>query len=417
MSRPAVPLHAFSGYGIELEYMIVDSDSLAVMPIADALFRKAAGSCTNTVDAGRFSWSNEVVLHVVEICNALPEARLDGLAAGFQAEIARIEGLLDSFGARLMPGAMHPWMDPVVETRLWPHQGDDIYHSFDRIFDCHSHGWANIQSMQLNLPFAGDAEFARLHAAVRLLLPILPALAASSPVADGHVRAALDFRMACYRFHPARVPSLIGRVIPDNATSRAGYETEVLAPIYRDIAPLDPDGVLRHEWLNARGAIPRFERDALEIRVLDMQECPQADLAVAALTSAVARALFDGRWSAATAQRRIDTAALAEILIACTRDADCAVIDNADYLAQLGFPQARCEARELWHHLRAACAADPLLAQVNPAPLDAILSHGPLARRILRALGSGFDHERLQAVYRELCDCLAEGRLFLGPQA
>ena len=32
-----VPLHAFGGYGIELEYMIVGRDSLSVLPIADRL--------------------------------------------------------------------------------------------------------------------------------------------------------------------------------------------------------------------------------------------------------------------------------------------------------------------------------------------------------------------------------------------
>lgn len=417
MTAPAAPLTAFSGYGIELEYMIVDRDSLAVLPIADELFRKAVGAWTADVDRGRFAWSNELALHLVEIKNPAPEARLNGLAAGFQAEIGRIDELLAEFGARLMPGAMHPWMNPATEMRLWPHQNDVIYKTYDRIFGCRSHGWANIQSMHVNLPFADDAEFARLHAAVRLLLPILPALAASSPVADGRVRKTLDFRMECYRSHPARVPSLIGQTVPDNAASRAGYEATVLAPMYREIAPLDPDRVLRHEWLNARGAIPRFDRNALEIRVIDSQECPQADLAIAALTSAVVRALYAGSWSTLDAQRGIDTTALVEILLVCIRDADRAVIDDTQYLALLGFPGDHCEAHELWRHLFATCAGDPLLSQVSRVPLDTILSRGPLARRIMRALGETFDRPRLESVYRELCDCLADGRLFMGPDA
>ena len=41
--------------------------------------------------------------------------------------------------------------------------------------------------MHVNLPFADDAQFARLHAAIRLVLPLLPALAASSPIAEGSV--------------------------------------------------------------------------------------------------------------------------------------------------------------------------------------------------------------------------------------
>ena len=39
--------------------------------------------------------------------------------------------------------------------------------------------------------------------------------------------------------------------------------------------------MLQHEWVNSRGAIIRFMRRAIEIRVLDVQECVKADVAVA----------------------------------------------------------------------------------------------------------------------------------------
>jgi hypothetical protein len=42
-----------------------------------------------------------------------------------------------------------------------------------------------------------------------------------------------------------------------------------------------------------------------------------------------------------------------------------------------------------------------------------IREHGPLARRILRALGPDFDPAHLHAVYRKLCDCLEAGRMFV----
>ena len=103
----AAALHAFAGYGIELEYMIVDRQTLAVMPIADALLQAAAGEKVSEVDRGRFGWSNEIVLHLVEIKNIRPDPALEPLAAGFQAEIAAINRLLESMGARLMPSGMH----------------------------------------------------------------------------------------------------------------------------------------------------------------------------------------------------------------------------------------------------------------------------------------------------------------------
>jgi gamma-glutamyl:cysteine ligase YbdK (ATP-grasp superfamily) len=407
MNAPA-PLAVFTGYGIELEYMIVDRQTLAVLPMADTLLN-AAGGTGSAVDRGRFGWSNELVLHLVEIKNVSPDPALEPLVAGFQAEIDAIERLLQPMGARLMPGGMHPWMDPAAETRLWPHDSALIYQAYDRIFDCRQHGQANLQSMHVNLPFADDAEFARLHTAVRLLLPILPALAASSPIADGKPGSHLDSRMAAYASAVNCVPSAIGQLIPDTATSRADYAERILAPLYRDIAPLDPQNVLQHEWLNARGAIPRFERNAIEIRVIDMQECPQADLAIAAAATAVVRALYEERWSPLALQQAIATDALATILHACIRDAEQTPIDDAGYLQLLGFPGQHCQAGELWRHLVAATALDR-----SPwrEPLRVLLEQGPLARRILRAVGPACTENRLRLVYSLLCDCLQAGRMF-----
>ncbi len=406
---PVLP--AFSGYGIELEYMIVDQQTLSVLPIADRLLHAAAGETASDVDRGRFGWSNEIVLHLVELKNGRPDPALEPLGAGFQAEVDAINRLLHPMGARLMPTAMHPWMDPAAETHLWPHQNASIYQAYDRIFDCHTQGQANLQSMHLNLPFANDEEFARLHAAVRLLLPILPALAASSPIADGTPSGVLDTRMEGYRTAVSRVPSVIGQVIPDTVSSCADYQARVLAPMYRDIAPLDPDGVLQHEWLNARGAIPRFDRNAIEVRVIDVQECPQADLAIAAAATAVIRALYDGKWSPLAMQQAIGTDALVKILHACIRDAEQAAIDDAGYLRLLGFPDRHCLGGELWRHLIETLSLDR--SGQWREPLRVMLEHGPLARRILRAVGTDRSKERLQSVYLALCDCLEAGRMFV----
>ncbi len=418
---------AFSAVGIELEYMIVDRESLSVRPVADELVGGAG-----EVERGKLGWSNELVLHVMEIKNQRP-GPLEPLPTAFQAEIQAINRALEPLGARLMPSGAHPWMDPKSETRLWPHDHADLYQTYHRIFDCHRHGWANLQSMHLNLPFADDAQFARLHAAARLILPILPALAASSPIIEGRPSGFLDTRMEAYRTHPIKVPSLIGRVVPDTLSSRAEFATQVLEPMYRDIAPFDPAGSLRHEWLNCRGAIPRFDRHAVEIRVIDVQECPAADIAIAAAATAVVKALYDGKWSSLETQQAIATGDLADILLACIRDGERTVIGSGEYLRLLGFPGARCEARDLWHYLidnspppfrrgrREAAGSrreHPLgvqgegLGERENSALNLILDHGPLARRILNATGPKPDRARLTEVYRELCDCLEQGRLF-----
>jgi hypothetical protein len=245
-----------------------------------------------------------------------------------------------------MPTAMHPWMDPLTETRLWPHDNQAIYDTYDRIFDSKRHGWANLQSMHVNLPFADDAQFARLHAAIRLVLPILPALAASSPIAEQRHTGCADYRMQVYWNNSDAVPTIAGQVIPETVSTRAEYEELILAPMYRDIAPFDPQRILRHEWLNSRGAIARFDRNAIEIRVVDTQECPQADLAIAAAASSVVRRLYRNGETGLAAQQAIATQALAAILRSCIADAEQAMIDNTEYLALLGFPGRRCNARD-----------------------------------------------------------------------
>lgn len=406
-------LGAFTGCGIELEYMIVDRSTLAVRPIADELLRAVTGAYVNDVDRGDFGWSNELAMHVVELKNAEPRLPLATLPARFASEVVTINAELRAFDARLMPTAMHPWMDPREELRLWPHDYAEIYRAYDRIFDCRRHGWGNMQSMHVNLPFADDHEFARLHSAIRHVLPLLPALAASSPFADGRRQDFLDFRLECYRTHVDRVPAMMGEVIPETVASESEYRARILAPIYRDIAPFDPDEQMRDEWLNARGAIARFDRHAIEIRVIDTQECPRADVAIAAATTALVRACYEGEWSAAVAGSTLSAATLRELLVACARDADQASITDRQYLESFGFPATRASAGELWSHLlERTVYRDPQVSAELREPLALIERIGPLARRILHAAGQSPSIERLRDVYHELCECLAGNQLY-----
>ncbi len=65
-----------------------------------------------------------------------------------------------------------------------------------------------------------------------------------------------------------------GLVIPEVIQSIQDYHDIILNRIYRDMASVDPEGVLRYEWINSRGAIARFDRNAIEIRLVDVQESP-----------------------------------------------------------------------------------------------------------------------------------------------
>jgi glutamate---cysteine ligase / carboxylate-amine ligase len=409
MNESSRPLAAFAGYGIELEYMIVDQDTLDVRPITDEVLKLVAGSYVGDVERGTIAWSNELVLHVIELKTNGPAPTLAPLVAGFQANVQAINDLLQPMNACLLPSAMHPWMDPAKDMRLWPHDYNAVYEAFDRIFNCQGHGWSNLQSMHINLPFADDQEFARLHAAIRTILPLLPALAASSPVRDGGITGLLDTRLDVYRRNCARIPSITGHVIPETIVSTSDYETKILAPMYRDIAPLDPEGILQEEWLNARGAIARFDRSAIEIRVLDIQECVHADIATAGIIVAVIEALYHERWSPLAGQQMMRVIDLERVLLATTKDADLASIDDRQYLDLFAYPEQRCEARELWQYLLDQVTLDEPTRQA----IKHIIDKGPLARRILHALPPAPKREDIARVYHQLSACLAENKQYM----
>lgn len=407
-----MPLGLFQGFGIEIEYMCVAADTLAVLPVVDRVLAAANhGVLAGEVERGALAWSNELVLHLLELkCNG-PVASLRGLAAAFQADVRAANALLAPLGGRLMPGGMHPTMDPYREMQLWPHEFSAVYAAFNRIFDCRGHGWANLQATHLNLPFAGTDEFGRLHAAIRVLLPLLPALSAASPMRDGRCTGWCDTRLDVYRGNAARVPLVSGAVVPEPAFTPDEYQRTILTPLYQAIAPHDPEGVLQDEWLNARGAIARFDRDAIEIRVLDCQECPAADLAVCEAAVAVLAALADGRLADGAAQRAQATDRLAALFLVVARDADRAPVDDPAYRAMLGLPGAVRTAGEAWRHLldRFPPSPDPAVGEA----LATILARGPLARRLLAALGDAPDRARIDAVWRRLADGLAAGVPFL----
>ncbi len=404
-------LRLFQGYGVELEYMIVDAGSLAVRPLCAELLEAVAGEGACDFEDGDVAWSNELQLHVVELKTNGPVDHLD-VAPSFQRSVQRVNGLLAPLGALLMPTGMHPFMDPHRELKLWPHENDEVYRAFDRIFDCRGHGWANLQSAHLNFSFGededADGEFARLHAAIRAVLPLLPALAASSPLVEGRVAGCLDHRLAVYRDNARKVPEVTGRVVPEVARTRAEYDARILAPLHAAMAPHDAEGILRHEWCNARGAIARFDRSAIEIRVLDTQECPAADLGIATLVDAVIRMLVREEHASLDALHALEIDALAAQLGRCIEHAERAEVAYRPLLEALGI-EGPCEAGALWRSLRAR-----LIEGSSPSTdaLDVVLREGPLARRILRALGARVEHAAIVEVYRELSACLDEGRSF-----
>ncbi len=394
---------AFSGFGIELEYAIVDAASLDVRPIADKLLE---GADDMDVPRGEAAWSNELALHVIEIKTNGPVSDLAFARDILRREVNALEDELGAKGARLMPTGMHPWMNPLTETRLWPHQNNEIYASFDRIFSCQGHGWSNLQSMHINFPFSNEAEFGRLHAACRLALPLLPALAASSPFIEGRRAPNLDQRLAVYRNNCIAIPSVTAQVVPEAVFTYSDYEA-LLQGMYRDIAPFDPEGILQEEWLNARGAIARFDRGAIEIRVLDTQECPEQDLAVGFFVTRLVEAIYREEFCSFDEAKGYDATSLFEQFEAC-----------------VGHGQSSPLHANLRKAFRSqANTAGELLTELNQrlipshsshaSALTLILESGTLAERLVRSTPTETpSKDELFRLYQRLCDCLRDGRPF-----
>ena len=412
MTHSSSRLHLFDAYGIELEYMLVDKDTLNVKSITDELLKQELGEYGSDFENGIVTWSNELVLHVVEIKSTRPEADFDALEKAFAENVKRINKNLLKWNAMLLPSAAHPWMNPAVETKLWPHDNNEVYEIYNKIFDCCGHGWSNLQSTHLNLPFSGDQEFAKLHAAIRLILPILPALCASSPILDGKASGYIDTRLTYYKTNQSKIPSITGEVIPEALFSEAEYSDRIYKKISLDVASYNQDDILDPVWVNSRGAIPRFDRGSIEIRVMDIQECPSADLAIVALVIETLKALVNEEFIKLEKQKTWSENSLAQIFDQTVKLGQKTKIENIDYLRIFGL-DSTTTALEVWKKI-----VSHLMVSNNPviqkwqSQISIILSLGTLSDRILIALKGDYSEGSIKRVYRLLSDCLAENEMF-----
>lgn len=396
-------------FGIELEYMVTDKKTMDVLPVADKLFKKIMNETTNEVTSDRVDWSNELVNHVVEFKNNTPEPQLKDLTRFFQKEVQRANKELESFNAALMPTAMHPWMNPETETKLWPHENNEIYKSYDRIFSCKGHGWSNLQSLHINISFNTDEEFHKLHSAIRFFLPLIPAISSSSPFVEGKHMEYMSQRLFFYLQNQRRIPSIIGQAVPEVVRSYDEYQEIVLKPMYKDIAPHDPQGILQHEWLNSRGAIPKFERGCIEIRLSDVQEAPIVDLSIADFWIKTLKKMMEGSWIDLEKSESFSPKDLRPTLNDTVKKAENSVVDNLDYLSCFGINK-KISAKELLQHIHSLhkYESDEVSFQNT---IKKLLQSGSLSSRILKNIKTG-SKEEIFKVYDQLRYCLQEGRFF-----
>ncbi len=400
------PLHLFEAFGVELEYMIVDRDSLAVMPIAHKLIEDKLGHIANDVEEGDIAWSNELVSHVIELKTNGPSSVLNGLPDKFLNQIQEINQRLEKWNAMLLPGAAHPFFNPDLETVLWPYDNKEIYDCYNDIFNCKGHGWSNLQSVHLNLPFHGDEEFGRLHAAIRLILPLIPALSASSPIIELKETGFKSTRLEYYRKNQQAVPSISGLIIPERVFSEKDYYEKIFDPILQDMEKLDPKHVLEHQFLNSRGAIARFDRGAIEIRLLDIQECPLGDVAVLSAIVEVLKKLVSESWLSYENQCKWSEKELYSIFLKTIQSGEDTLIENIDFLKIFGISLPKMMVGDLWRFI---------VEQLDfpyKDPFIWILENGSLSTRILKKMDNSVNRPNILQCYGELARCLASNSFF-----
>jgi len=399
--------HLFEVVGIELEYMLVDRDTLKIAPKVDELFTLKCGSLTSDVENANIAWSNELVAHVVEIKTNGPAKNVKTLSHDFHKNIKEINQLLERKKLKLLPTASHPFMNPLTETVLWKHSYSEVYELYNRIFDCKGHGWSNVQSMHINLPFYNDEEFAQLHAAIRVVLPVIPALTASSPILDGKITGSLDTRLEYYKSNQRKIPVMTGKVIPEQVFTKEDYHQKIFQPIQKAISSYDTEKVLDHLFLNSRGAIARFDRNAIEIRIVDLQECPKADLAVAELLIETLIWMIENLNLEELKSCQEDD--LLKIFNQVIQKGNEVILPDF-FVNTFSIKQNNVSVKQLWEFIYKKVSSN-LTHEANEA-IQVILEEGCLAQRILTTLSNDDCEDKIREIYHQLSTCLAQNQLF-----
>lgn len=402
----------FEVVGIEIEYMLVDQNSLDVVPKVDQLLAHFAHDFTNEIAFNKIAVSNELVNHVIELKMNGPQPITMETHLDFHQTITQhLSQGLSELNCTLMPTSMHPFLYPESPSiQVWQHGNKEIYETYDAIFGCRGHGFSNIQSIHLNLPFANEEEFVQLHHAIRTLLPILPAFCASSPIVEGKPTSFFDNRLMYYKNNQSKIPIIAGDIIPEPISSIAAYYELILDPIEQALKPMNPSGILESEWVNSRGAIARFDRNAIEIRLIDSQECPLADVACAAAIKAFLQYLIDER--NIHLQSPYPTLNLKNIMLDTLKNEMQSNINDPAYAQLFGIATDKAiSVQALLEHLFEKTRH--LIDSVYHQPLEMILQKGSLSRRIRHELErNNFSEDAIKSTYKRLCECLTKNELF-----
>jgi hypothetical protein len=270
------------------------NEELSALPIVDKIIKDFHGRVVNFVELSNFSFGKEIQLHVMEIKPNMPFRSPKNFEETMHAAVLTLTDFLESkYRAHLLGAGMHPLLK-LEETGVWPHRHKKIYQAYSKVFNLNQHGWLNIQSFQLNIPYSNQESAIFMHNMLSEICAYLPAISASSPIYEGKFGENVDNRLCFYMLNQKEVSSITGDVIPEYVSSFKQYEKEVIERYSLDLAHAGVDECLLYkDWVNSRGVIFRFDRKAIEIRVMDEQECVKSDVALSCFIRALLRGLME----------------------------------------------------------------------------------------------------------------------------
>lgn len=392
--------------------MIVDRSTLELKPIISELLSSLDEEGEQKTAAGKcLKWKPGYQPHIFRICSASPQTNLNTLEHAIADELRIVNRLLAEFGAMLLPGGMHPLTDPFKVAT--PPVTDPLGQLQERLFDTKGHSWVNLNRTYVELPYQSEEMLQRLQAAIRIVLPIIPALSASSPIVEGGNTGKTDNALRYARARYSRFPGIAGQLIPEPYFSERKYTEMVLDKIRHQLEPVDPQGLIHPAQINFRSAIPDFQGKRMILQIMEPQECVAADMAIVRLVTEAIRFFLEEKTIRFEEQMEARMEILCGILEDVMVSGRNTEVFSSEYLAFFGLDEV-CTVGNIWQHLFQKLSNDPLrpLAMYEHE-LSVILEQGSLSERILTVVGEKPGTEELVFMWRRLIDCLEQNRLFI----
>ncbi|HRH36867.1 MAG TPA: glutamate-cysteine ligase family protein [Flavobacteriales bacterium] len=395
----------FDAYGFEVSYSIVAKDTQDPAPIAAELMGGIELDGTKRdLDVRRAFGDSAIAIGNSKVMRKPQKwaRKLNGRTAQWDATLAARNSMLLSGGAQ------------PFNVKSKDAQGEgNLPKEVGHLFDLQHNGWWNDRALRLDFRFNRADEFAKLHAAVRVLLPILPGLTAASPVLNGRVTGQQSSRIQSRTAARAHIPELCGPLIPEPVFDQDDHDRTITVPIAQAISTLAPRSSFDPVELNARMATTHFDQGRLSIHAIDAQESSTANMAVAEFIIAVIKAMVSGRWVSSYLQRAWGSDDLRAILLLNAEQGGDAVIEHSDYLLMFGLlKQGDMPVLKLWQHLFVNLydeLSDPAREHISH-----LLEHGTLASRLLATLGTNPNTAAIRSTYSTLAQCHASDTAFMG---